>query len=377
MEGDVEAALRLLDASSFDGCFCDPPYHLTEATRGGSSRKGGFMGQAWDGGDVAFRDETWAAVSRVLKPGAHLLAFGGTRTWHRLACAIEDAGFEIRDCLMWIHGQGFPKSLDISKAIDRAAGSERRIARIRTEHNICRPKGGGNERLMTSAGKRETRTVADTLPATREAKRFSGYGTALKPAWEPIILAMKPCDGTFTENALKWGVAGIGIDSCRVTSHRWPANVLLDEQTAGLLDEQAGELKSGANPTRRSASKFQEIFGRFKGQAQCVAQRGEDRGGASRFFYVAKASRSERGQGNNHPTVKPLKLCEYLARLILPPSPCAKLLVPFAGSGSEMIGALKAGWEECVGIESDPAYCEIARGRLASLGKAESAEVLP
>ncbi len=404
--GDVAEVCRALPENHFHGCLCDPPYGLTGGKKGGSGESslnlnspagrsrittGGFMGMKWDAGVPG--PELWCEVLRVLKPGAFLLAFGGTRTYHRLACAIEDAGFELRDCMMWLYGSGFPKSLDISKAIDKAAGTEREVV----EYDRYRD---GKKRAEQSKGKsifdgRNGNTTS--LPATDAAKTWYGYGTALKPSWEPILVAMKPCEGTFAENAVLHGVAGLNIEAGRIELDgdykcaangrpsqtglgdnydpakanqpslvgRWPANLLLDEEAAAALDEQTGELTSGPNPARRYSPKTRNTFGEFPGQEECVVHRGADRGGASRFFCCAKASREERGEGNVHPTVKPLKLTEYLARLILPPGN-SRLLVPFSGSGSEVIGARRAGWKEVVGIEAEPQYVEIARKRLRS-----------
>lgn len=297
--GDALAKLRTLEANSFDGAFCDPPYGLSStekrsprrATPRASSRAkaAGFMGMEWDARVPG--PEVWAEVLRVLKPGAPLLAFGGTRTFHRLACAIEDAGFILTDTLCWLHGQGFPK------------------------------------------GKSQ-----------------------LKPAWEPITLAWKK------------GKRALNIEGARIPASedgRWPANVLLDDVSSAALDRQSGALKSGPNPSRRLLPKTRNVLGRFEGQPECVAHRGADSGGASRFFYCPKASQSERA-GGTHPTVKPLKLCQYLATLILPPERDTprRLLVPFAGSGSEMLGARRAGWDDVVGIEREPTYVAHARRRL-------------
>jgi site-specific DNA-methyltransferase (adenine-specific) len=317
---------------------------------------GGFMGKQWD--SHLPDPEVWREVLRVMKPGAHMLVFGGVRTHHRLMCAIEDAGFEIRELLMWLFGSGFPKS-----------------------HNL---KG-----------------------------KFEGYGTALKPAWEPILLAMKPCDGTFAGNALKWGVAGLAIDAARIDARgdklgggrvstttegwdrpwkhdpkaieecrkrgdesvrkaeaqgRWPANVLLDEEAATALDLQSGVLSSGAKDMIQSGWGANGIYGSGQPHRKVSVA---DSGGASRFFYVSKAPRSEREAGL-HPTVKPVKLdtqlAAYLLRLILPPAnenDDRRLLVPFCGSGSEMIGAREAGWEYVLGIDSEPKYVEIAERRLS------------
>lgn len=200
--GDCVEVMAALEASSVDAIVTDPPYGLE------------FMGKAWDRGvPVAWIPE----ALRVLKPGGHLLAFGGSRTYHRLACAIEDAGFEVRDCLMWLYGSGFPKSLDVSKAIDKAAGAERPVVATREEHDITRPRGGGNERLMTSAGDRETRSVSVTAAATPEAAAWSGWGTALKPAHEPIVLARKPlAERNVAANVLAHGTGALNVDGCRI-----------------------------------------------------------------------------------------------------------------------------------------------------------------
>jgi len=255
--------------------------------------------------------DTWRRVRRVLKPGATLLCFGGTRTFHRVTAAIEDAGFEIRDSIVWLYAQGLPKS-----------------------HQL-------------------------------RVEGFLGWGTGLKPAWEPIMVAMKPLDGTFAENACTWGVAGLHVDGCRIpaaTSERgrFPANVILDEEAAKMLDEQSGILKSGKPRGIRRAKN--RVYGRFR-QGMPVTGYG-DSGGASRFFYCAKASPSERGDGNNHPTVKPLKLTEYLCRLTRTPGG-GTVLDPFLGSGTTAIACLKTG-RACVGIERDSHYCEIAKRRVAS-----------
>ncbi len=488
LTGDVAVHLPALEVESFDACLCDPPYGL------------GFMGKEWDSPGKSFFErkaktanawdhvggnhnpanskdkqrttakenagfqawcEEWAReVYRVLKPGGFLLAFGGTRTYHRLACAIEDAGFEIRDCLSWMYGQGFPKSLDISKALDKAAGAEREVVGRHTGRRatpIRDIRGGG----LIDNRPNNLDASAITAPATDAARRWQGYGTALKPAWEPIIVAMKPLDGTFAANAVEYGVAGINVDGCRIAtggesmgdpsrwdkafqnkaegwarpshsenaegyadrraealakaSHagRWPANVILshtEECRDGecspdcpvrMLDEQSGEVTSGANPTRRGSEKTRAAYGEFIGQESCEAPRGIDTGGASRFFYCAKASRSEREAGlreagpssvwggedddltpgksrilparNHHPTVKPIAVAEWLARLILPPARKTprRLLVPFSGSGSEMIGALRVGWDEVVGIEREAEYVAIAEARILELSSSE------
>jgi site-specific DNA-methyltransferase (adenine-specific) len=401
---DCRDVLPTLEASSFDACLCDPPYGLK------------FMGKDWDHGVPG--PAVWAKVFRVLKPGAFLLAFGGTRTHHRLMCAIEDAGFEIRDCMMWLYGQGFPKSLDIGKAIDKAAGALRETLSTRSKRGAFGGVAYAQD-SWTLAQSNQPLALPITAPATDAGKLFDGYGTALKPAYEPIIVAMKPCEGTFAENALRHGVAGINIEAGRIPAHgdklqgggstvgkfienhhegwqrpwmadddaresmrarsaeaqahaesagRWPSNVILDEEAGAQLDRMSGESKStgGSGP----ASKQWRGDGHTVGAQLAGATGGfGDSGGASRFFYCAKASKSERGEGNNHPTVKPLKLIEYLARLILPPQG-GKLLVPFSGSGSEMLGARNSGWTDVTGIELSAGYADIAIERLRQ-------EVLP
>jgi site-specific DNA-methyltransferase (adenine-specific) len=396
LQGDVAELLPKLAACSFDACLCDPPYGL------------GFMGKLWDHGIPS--PEIWREVLRVLKPGAFLLAFGGTRTWHRLACAIEDAGFELRDTLMWLYGSGFPKSLDISKAIDKAAGAKREIIGENPNH---RPVSGVQYAGIYAGG--NTGGPSITAPATDTARQWSGYGTALKPAWEPILLAMKPCEGTFAENALKWGVAGVGIDGGRVETTeklqgstvrddirggkfaqghtpnpgdipdfqqsslgRWPANLILDEEAGAMLDEQSGTTSTTGKRSPRSQSARVEGTAWGTDNHKSTEYPG-DSGGASRFFYTAKANTDERDKGldtvtkrgrNIHPTVKPLDLCRYLAKLLLPPARSEaprRIIVPFAGSGSEMIGAWNGGWDEVVGIEIDPHYVGIAQTRLDNL----------
>lgn len=387
--GKVEQVLPSLESSSFDGCLCDPPYGLS------------FMGKEWDHGVPS--SSVWAEVLRILKPGSFLMAFGGTRTFHRLTCAIEDAGFEIRDCCMWLYGSGFPKSLDISKAIDKAAGAERQV--VSSSAPVKRMIPGADQNKSGSWIKDNGRefTPSVTAPASDAAKLWDGYGTALKPSWEPCIVAMKPTDGTFAENALKHGVAGIDVNAGRIqgpqgagvwgssnqtckpgfndspTKHeyrsqrhdlgRWPGNLILDEEAGALLDEQSGVLSSGANPTRRNSAKTKNVLGTFEGQTECEAYRGEDSGGASRFFYCPKVSTEERESwtnGNKHPTLKPIALCRYLAKLMLPPerSTARRMIVPFSGTGSEMIGALNAGWDEVVGIEKESLDVDTAEMRL-------------
>lgn len=350
LDGDCLVVMPTLDAESVDAIVTDPPYHLTTGKKGGTGPASvnlnspagraritaGFMGKAWDGGDVAFRAETWAAALRVAKPGAHLVAFGGTRTFHRLTCAIEDAGWEIRDCLSWLYGSGFPKS-----------------------HNG--PWGG----------------------------------TALKPGWEPIVLARKPLTGTVEGNHAKHGTGALNIDGCRIGTGedkttggcagvsalhgggikaragvdfsvgRWPANVVLDDVAAEMLDEQSGERPGMKLAELNRGSTTGKGLGYGSTSAQQAGMVGySDGGGASRFFYTAKASRSERNAGaeNTHPTVKPLDLMQWLCRLVTPKG--GLILDPFTGSGSTGRAAIAEGFS-FIGIEMEPEYAAIARARIA------------
>lgn len=388
---DVLDALRAMPDNSYHGCLTDPPYGLS------------FMGHQWDHGVPSA--EVWREVLRVLRPGAALLAFGGTRTFHRLTCAIEDAGFEVRDCLMWLYGSGFPKSHDVSKAIDREAGAVREVVgEYRMPMDSTAPGREPSQGLGYGSGAASCVGRPITAPATEAARQWEGHGTALKPAWEPIILARKPLEGTVAQNVQRWGCGALAIDASRVEGlaekpggkirtvrhfdghetgradkdapepnplGRWPANVILDEEAGAALDAQSGNRPSTltgradpakahahpADPAKRRGS----MFGNESAQASVYA----DSGGASRFFYCAKASKAERGGRNVHPTVKPLALTTYLARLILPPVEGVRLLVPFCGSGSEMLGGTRAGWSHVEGIDSWDVAVKIARARTA------------
>lgn len=400
--------MRALESNSIDAIVTDPPYGLA------------FMGKKWDYSVPS--KEIWIEALRVLKPGGHLLSFGGTRTYHRMVVNIEDAGFEIRDQIQWLYGSGFPKSHNIGKSIDKAAGAKREVIGTKEEHNI---KGSGeNSRLQTSSGKRESITLNITAPATDLAKQWDGWGTALKPANEPICLARKPLEGTVAQNIERWGVCGINIDGCRIegkprTTHaagnfrtqdnetgifgggfgirqnpspqgRWPANLLLDETAAEMLDAQSWILKNGGQ--NKTSIKGVGMFMNGSKDSGSSNFAGAS-GGASRFFYVAKASRGERNAGlegeykqkqgarpksadasgkfpdhdhretggNNHPTVKPIKLMEYLCKLITPPG--GTILDPFMGSGTTGVAAQNLGFK-FVGVEMNEEYFEIAKRRV-------------
>jgi hypothetical protein len=420
-----------------DSIVTDPPYEL------------GFMGKGWDGSGIAYNCEVWENAYRILKPGGHLLAFGGTRTWHRLAVAIEDAGFEVRDSIAWMYGSGFPKSHDVSKGIDKQRDDRDDVLRVTGEIARLRDVAGLTNRNLDDAfgfagmaghwtsiksqptvptveqwavlremlnpdewldaevwrlnGRKGTpgeawaerevvgsmtvngvegtaagyangiasvrglnttqqRQVDITTPATPTAKQWQGWGTALKPAFEPIVVARKPLIGTVAANVLTHGTGALNIDGCRIAggvpsraqpvfgvangvtnfgsgvgrngemsqaTGRWPANVILDESQAAALDEQSDD--------------------------------------TSRFFYCPKAGKSERPvvDGVAHPTVKPLKLMEYLCRLVTPPG--GTILEPFSGSGTTIEAALNEGFN-VIGIEMTDEYLPLIMARIERHG---------
>jgi len=321
IHGDCLDVLRSMPDCSVDAVVTDPPYGLS------------FMGKKWDY-DVP-SVEVWAECLRVLKPGGHLLAFAGTRTQHRMAVRIEDAGFEIRDMIAWVYGSGFPKSLNL--------------------------KG-----------------------------EWQGWGTALKPALEPITVARKPLTGTVAENVMEWGTGGLNIDGCRVGTSgarfngrnvdsdiygkygtskpkevydygRWPANLIHDgsEEVVGLFpDTKSGKMGPWNNRTTNGSPNG--IYGKFD-EEHPLSETYGDSGSAARFFYCAKASKRDRDEGNNHPTVKPTDLMRYLCRLVTPPD--GTVLDPFMGSGSTGKAAALEGFS-FIGIEREEEYCEIAKARI-------------
>lgn len=391
--GDCLAKLSEMPDCSVDAIVTDPPYGLS------------FMGKKWDY-DVP-SVEVWAECLRVLKPGGYLLAFAGTRTQHRMAVRIEDAGFEIRDMIAWIYGSGFPKSMDVSKAIDKAAGAEREviseiktnsggmahISKTNAEHGF-RPAAYNGHSFDDSA----KNCIQITAPATPEAQQWSGWGTALKPALEPITVARKPLsERTVAANVLAHGTGGINVDGCRVeavggrpliishgdgfgsgehvtaygnglsgsrhggttTTGRWPANLIHDgsDEVVELFPESKGQ--QGAISGKEPSSKTNVIYSEY--QQQNKSEPRSDTGSAARFFYCAKTSRRERGEGNNHPTVKPIALMRYLCRLVTPPG--GVVLDLFMGSGSTGIAASQEGFS-FIGIELDPDYFAIAEQRI-------------
>ena len=384
--GDCRDRLKELPDNSIDSIVTDPPYEL------------GFMGKSWDASGVAYDVRVWQECLRVLKPGGHLLSFGGSRTYHRMACAIEDAGFQIRDQIMWVYGSGFPKSLNVSKAIDKAAGAEREVIGVRTDGmsaTAMKPDKGWNANSMGS--------VLDvTAPATAEAKVWNGWGTALKPAHEPIVLARKPLDGTVANNVLKHGVGGINIDGCRVDfvsegdrNESTTKNQHKDFGTKPMTNNNVyGDYSmmqpANYNPTGRFPANFihdgsDEVLELFPSDKPNQS--------AARFFYCAKASKKDRNEGldgfeekrpdertttgmgtfdekgvakqsNHHPTVKPTDLMRYLCRLITPPN--GTVLDPFTGSGSTGKAAVLEGFS-FIGVEQSEEYIAIAEARIKSV----------
>ncbi len=471
IQGDCIEQMKLMKENSVDAIITDPPYGI------------GFMGKEWDnfkpetikeGMEKDKRPKTQIASTRisniagtydlslsgnqkfqewfkqvsiqclrVLKPGGFLLVFGGTRTYHRLVCGIEDAGFEIRDTIMWLYGSGFPKSLNIGKQIDKLQGNER--------EEIGEGKGKSyihQNEINVEQGFRPKNYYKDNdgkFEITKGNSEWEGWGTALKPACEPIVVARKPLsEKNVALNVLKWGTGGINIDDCRIETNpevddmkrevyrgerdkesdwaknsgfknetnkytgvpvegRFPANIILDEEAGKMLDEQSGELKSGDMQGKKGGfGNSQLVYGENSEKPEAISF--GDKGGASRFFYCAKASKSERNLGceemeqkdsrkedgssksleifsnqytkssgnptgrgitskraNNHPTVKPIKLMEYLVKLVSREG--ATVLDPFLGSGTTLIACVKLG-RKGIGIEKEEEYCEIAKKRL-------------
>lgn len=389
--GNSKELLKTLESNSIDSIVTDPPYEL------------GFMGKKWDNTGISYDVELWTECLRVLKHGGHLLAFSGSRTYHRMAVAIEDAGFDIRDQIQWVYGSGFPKSHNISKAIDKTNGVT-----------------GG----MLKAG---VKNFSITAPDTESAKQWDGWGTALKPAHEPICLARKPLIGTVVENVLAYGTGGINIDGCRVETPetwqrlkgvstglggkylrgkqeiprfsnglgRWPANFIHDgseEVTQGFPDTK------GEKRTEKLNYGTNGIFTSQKNNTYTVSYQ-EAKGSTSRFFYCAKASKKDRDEGcegmakqkakvtglnkgsdysiengqvtglkaptryasNHHPTVKPTSLMQYLCRLVTPPD--GIILDPFLGSGSTGKAAIYEGFN-FIGFDLNSEYIDIAKARI-------------
>lgn len=396
--GDCREVLAQLDPDQFHAVVTDPPYELTSeaATRrssfpgrhaGGSGENRGFMGHKWDGTGVAFDPVTWENVLRAAKPGAHLLAFGGTRTWHRMACAIEDAGWSIRETLGWIYGSGFTKSHNISKAIDKIHGVDREVV---GPGSAALSQGQFNARETGAGGYGYGAEYDVTAPATEDAKRWDDWGTSLKPAFEPIVMARKPFNGSTAQNTLEHGCGGLNIGACRVgtelrvngtigrcgsdgcrfkagesatesvVSGRWPANIIHDGS-----DEVLAVFPDSKSQRSVVTSTPDSVYGAVTGLPSHTGVYGyDDSGSAARYFYTAKADSSDRPHSKGetiHPTVKPQSLMIWLVRLV-----CVRggaVLDPFMGSGSTGCAALSEGMN-FVGVEQSEEYADIAVGRL-------------
>lgn len=427
--GDCLDVLRTLPDNSVDSVVTDPPYGLE------------FMGKAWDsfGKDTSngYREaprindrsgegfpghrgaavnsfqagapfqrwcEQWAAEClRVLKPGGHLLAFGGTRTWHRLACAVEDAGFEVRDSIAWLYGSGFPKSLDVSKAIDKAGGWERPDNGFSSTSTTCPAFPNpcpGHPTANGSLGGGVMRHARPSAPASDAARTWQGWGTALKPAFEPVVVARKPLAGTVAANVLTHGTGALNIDGCRVAGNvphtqggitsggimagsvegarrepfvpapagRWPANVVLSDDQAAELDRQSGTSRDGVAVNRNRGDLRPQTVAGAPARVLHEDQGYGGEGGASRFFptfrYEAKAPTVERPRDGEtaHPTVKPLDLMRWLVRLVTPPG--GTVLEPFAGSGTTAEACVIEGFR-CIAIEREASYLPLIVQRLS------------
>lgn len=404
--GDCLEVMDKLEADSIDAIITDPPYELN------------FMGKGWDNAGVSFNKETWVKCLRLLKPGGYLLTFGGSRTFHRIACAIEDAGFEIRDTIMWIYGSGFPKSMNISKGIEakNKYGKANTIAKRKVEQNS---DGKEYKVIQTNNGAMGEKKIVNRReykPVDSSAKQWSGWGTCLKPAFEPIIVARKPFKGSLVDNILEHGVGGLNIDECRVgneeqaqlsrnvASGRFPANIIHDgsEEATGGMPKTKGCQGKGFKKGDYKSSAVNTTFSR----GDCVPY--NDFGSASRYFYCAKASKRDRDEGldefeektkvfngksqssskeikdvekrfttrlrNTHPTVKPTALMQYLVRLVCPKG--SVILDPFMGSGSTGKATAyenkdrNAGYS-FIGIEQDEQYLEIAKARIKYANRKE------
>jgi DNA modification methylase len=435
LRGDCLELLPTLEEGSIDSCVTDPPYHLTSIvkrySKGDAKTENsiklhgtqkvspymrgakGFMGKEWDGGDIAFTSELWTAVLRVLKPGAHLLAFSGTRTYHRMACAIEDAGFEIRDQLGFAYGSGFPKSHNVSRNLGdaRCACARPEATSILLQHDMrtvrhadgvrasYRPQATEQspDKLGTVALQSEPQ-VSGAWPVCIGCGKPiipDGLGSALKPAWEPIVLARKPLsESSIAQNVLKHGTGAINIDACRIETGeslnggayigelrqreertstdtvdgavplsrlnrgagefkqplgRWPANLIHDgseEVVRGFPETQSGTLTPDMNV---------KACGGWSGGSQADRVKSEfhsNSGSAARFFYTAKADADDR-LGSKHPTVKPLDLIQYLVRLVTPKG--GVVLDPFGGTGTAGEAAFREGFRAIL-IEREPEY---------------------
>lgn len=413
--GDSRDILKELEDNSVDSIVTDPPYEI------------GFMGKAWDNSGIAYDTEFWKECMRVLKPGGHLLAFSHSRTYHRMAVAVEDAGFEIRDQILWVYGSGFPKSHNIGKAVDKIQGNEREVIGIsKNDRPNSQVKGGRGFDSAFNTGQEHQPIIE-----TKGNSQYEGWGTALKPAHEPIVMGRKPFKGTVAENMIEWGTGGINIDGCRIgtdgatkrshqaehkkkddgtedrsehwarTGHqiiklnegRFPANIIFDEEAGKILDEQTGELKPA---TSRTSTKPSDATSYKLGGDANPNQIYGDTGGASRFFYCPKASKRDRNEGcdaleekttrgaiglnkvggkptgynkdgnrksQNHHPT--VKPTDLLAYLVRLVTPKGGIVLdPFMGSGSTGKACMREGMNY-IGIEMNKEYYEIAKARIS------------
>lgn len=373
--GDCREIIATLPDCSIDSIVTDPPYEL------------GFMGKKWDATGIAYDINLWSECLRVLKPGGHLLAFGGTRTYHRMTCAIEDAGFEIRDCIGWLYSSGFPKSHNVSLSIDKMHGHKNRGRAIPTASTFQASDIEQKHKLTSNP-------VEPYVAKSEESKQWDGWGTALKPALEPVVMARKPLIGTVAANVTEYGTGALNIDGARIQyesesdKQKMAAGVEAIRKRGGVMQnswKNSSDL-SGANPASEN--------GRWPANV-IIDETVADTVGWSRYFYCPKASRAERNAGvtslewqhtdfggngkpgagfnevthgkapahapNNHPTVKPLDLMRYLVRLVTPPG--GTVLEPFAGSGTTLAAAILEGFN-AIGCELTADYLPIIEGRI-------------
>jgi site-specific DNA-methyltransferase (adenine-specific) len=402
--GNMLDMLSEIKPNSIDSIVTDPPYELN------------FMGKGWDSAGISFQKSTWERCFEVLKPGGHMLVFGGSRTFHRIACAVEDAGFEIRDTIMWLYGSGFPKSMNIGLAVDKKNGVESKVVGVGTSGSA-----DTHTRCMNSVTRSGKEVFGGEFEIKEAQNVWRGWGTQLKPSYEPILVCRKPCEGTVVDNVLKYGVGGINIDECRVplekdyeyketirnkrsdgtvfdNKHtgfrsennntasaspdgRFPSNTILTYDETDYGEVCGGMPKSGEGnggiPYNYAGREYNNRSNSmFNGDRPQSPSNYNDNGSASRYFYCAKASKRDRDEGvqecglksNNHPTVKPQSLIQYLIRLVTPPH--GIVLDPFTGSGSTGKATMYENADrgvgyKFIGIELDEHYCDIATARIS------------